>query len=137
VSTGAGDTSTGGDSILANRLVWAKEVGIDEAKFKECLTSPDAQQAVEKSMSYGEQAGANSTPTFFVGSKTEGKKVAGAQPFSEFKKIIDEEQIKNLHNTLKKTESDSAEYLKLLEEEISKLSSEKVSLTKTCKYNGV
>lgn len=75
----------------ANRIVWAKEVGLDEAKFKECLTSPDAQQAVEKSMSYGEQAGANSTPTFFVGSKTEGKKVAGAQPFSEFKKIIDEE----------------------------------------------
>lgn len=70
---------------------WAKELGLDEAKFKECLGSPEAATIVEKSQGYSEQAGANSTPTFFVGNKTEGKKVAGAQPFAEFKKIIDEQ----------------------------------------------
>lgn len=79
------------DLSAANYPKWAKELGLDEAKFKECLTSPEAMQIVEKSQGYSEEAGASSTPTFFVGSKTEGKKIAGAQPFAEFKKIIDEQ----------------------------------------------
>ncbi len=79
------------DLNAANYTKWAKELGLDEAKFKTCLTSPEATSIVEKSQGYSEQAGANSTPTFFVGSKTEGKKIPGAQPFAEFKKIIDEQ----------------------------------------------
>ncbi|MEZ4816053.1 MAG: thioredoxin domain-containing protein [Bdellovibrionota bacterium] len=69
----------------ANYPKWAKELGLDEAKFNECLKNPATVQAVEKSQALSEQAGANSTPTFFVGSKTEGKKIAGAQPLQEFK----------------------------------------------------
>ena len=38
----------------------------------------------------GERIGVNSTPTFFVN----GKKVAGAQPLSQFKAIIDSELAK-------------------------------------------
>ena len=68
---------------------WAKELGLDEGKFTSCLTSEEAKQTLAKSMAMSEQVGANSTPTFFVGSSTEGKKVAGAQPFPEFKKLID------------------------------------------------
>lgn len=75
----------------ANYPKWAKELGLDEAKFNDCLKGPEAAAIVEKSQGYSEQAGANSTPTFFVGTKTQGKKVAGAQPFAEFKKIIDEQ----------------------------------------------
>lgn len=73
-----------------NYVKWAKELSLDEGKFKTCLTSPAAQKKLEQSIQISEQVGANSTPTFFVGNKTEGKKVAGAQPFPEFKKMIDE-----------------------------------------------
>ena len=73
-----------------NYIKWAKELSLDEAKFKTCLSSPEAQKKLEKSAQLSEQVGANSTPTFFVGTKKEGKKVAGAQPFPEFKKMIDE-----------------------------------------------
>jgi protein-disulfide isomerase len=73
-----------------NYLKWAKELGLDETKFKSCLTSSDAQKKLEKSVRISQEVGANSTPTFFVGSKKEGKKLAGALPFPEFKKAIDE-----------------------------------------------
>ena len=73
-----------------NYVKWAKELSLDEAKFKSCLTSSDAQKKLQKSIQISEQVGANSTPTFFVGTKKEGKKLAGALPFPEFKKVIDE-----------------------------------------------
>lgn len=73
-----------------NYVKWAKELSLDEAKFKSCLTSSEAQKKLDRSVQISQEVGANSTPTFFVGTKKEGKKVAGAQPFPEFKKMIDE-----------------------------------------------
>lgn len=73
-----------------NYFKWAKELSLDEAKFKTCLSSSDAQKKLEKSVQTSQEVGANSTPTFFIGTKKEGKKVAGALPFPEFKKMIDE-----------------------------------------------
>ncbi len=75
----------------ANYTKWAKEVGLDEGKFTSCLTSAETEKILSMSMAMSEQAGANSTPTFFIATKDGAKKVAGAQPFAEFKKIIDEE----------------------------------------------
>jgi protein-disulfide isomerase len=74
-----------------NYVKWAKEIGLDEAKFKACYESPKTAEIVDRSIGFSEQVGASSTPTYFIGSKIQGKKVPGAQPFSEFKKLIDAE----------------------------------------------
>lgn len=66
---------------------YAKELGLDTAKFDECLKDPKVVAHVDSEFSVGEKIGVNSTPTFFVN----GKKVAGALPFEQFKAIIDEE----------------------------------------------
>ncbi|NCN26893.1 DsbA family protein [bacterium] len=66
---------------------WAKELGLDMAAFEACIADPKMAEAVEESKKYAESLGVNSTPTFYVN----GKKVAGAQPFQQFQRIIDAE----------------------------------------------
>jgi protein-disulfide isomerase len=68
-------------------VAYAKEFGLDIAKFEECLQNPAVDARVTSDFTAGESIGVNSTPTFFVN----GKKVAGALPFDQFKTIIDEE----------------------------------------------
>ncbi len=66
---------------------YAKEVGVDEKKFKECYDSKKYVDLVKKDMEYGEKLGVRSTPTFFVN----GQLVSGALPIESFSEIIDEE----------------------------------------------
>jgi protein-disulfide isomerase len=70
---------------------WAKELGMDEAKFEACEKNPDTEKALERDLASAEKVGVNSTPTFFVN----GKRVAGALPFEEFRSMIDAELKKN------------------------------------------
>jgi protein-disulfide isomerase len=65
----------------------ANEVGLDQAKFDECLTSKAHDAAIEKDLADGAKAGVNGTPSFFIN----GRMLDGAQPFEKFKEIIDEE----------------------------------------------
>ncbi len=65
----------------------AKDLALDVAKFEECLKNPAVDARVMADFAAGEAIGVNSTPTFFVN----GKKVAGALPFDQFKAIVDEE----------------------------------------------
>ncbi len=74
-----------------NYKAWAKEVGLDVAKFDACVADGKASGRVDSDMAAAEEIGVNSTPTFFVN----GKKVAGALPFEQFKQMIDEELAKN------------------------------------------
>lgn len=66
---------------------WAKQIGLDEAAFAKCFDSKETKSLVDDDMKAAEALGVNSTPTFFVN----GKKVAGALPFGQFKAMIDEE----------------------------------------------
>ena len=78
----------GNQKALNDTLVeYAKQISIDPAKFKECLESGKMSANIDADIQAGEEAGVNSTPSFFVN----GKLLAGALPASEFKKIIDEE----------------------------------------------
>ena len=65
----------------------ADEVGLDRAKFDECLTSDKFTAAIEKDVEEGAKAGVNGTPSFFIN----GRMIDGARPFESFKEIIDEE----------------------------------------------
>lgn len=65
----------------------AKALGLDQTKFDECLDSGAKAAQVAQDMAEGQAAGVNGTPAFFIN----GRLLSGAQPFSEFKKIIDAE----------------------------------------------
>ncbi len=66
---------------------YAKDVGANVDKFKECFAAGKFKDAVQKDLDYGEKVGVKSTPTFFVN----GQLVAGALPPEAFSEIIDEE----------------------------------------------
>lgn len=66
---------------------YATALGLDMTRFNECLQKDKYVASVEKDVQEGIQLGVSSTPTFFVN----GRLVLGAQPFSTFEKIIEEE----------------------------------------------
>lgn len=66
---------------------YAKDLGLDEPQFVQCLDSGKYKEEVKKDQSDGESVGVSGTPTFFIN----GHKLVGAKPYQEFKKIIDEE----------------------------------------------
>lgn len=66
---------------------YAKDVGANVDKFKECYSSGKYKQFVQNDMQQGEKIGVKSTPTFFIN----GQIVAGALPVEQFSEIIDEE----------------------------------------------
>ena len=64
---------------------YARELGLDVARWKADMASPRAKERVEADSQLGNRLGANGTPTFFVN----GEKVVGALPFESFKAVID------------------------------------------------
>jgi len=79
----SGELALGSDAYLK----YASDLGLDTNKFKTCLDTNKYQAAVEANYSFAYNLGVQSTPTFFVN----GIAVVGAQPFSVFKQIIDQE----------------------------------------------
>ena len=65
----------------------ARALGIDGAKFDQCLDSGKHTANVRADYELGGKMGVNSTPTIYIN----GRPLVGAQPFEQFKLIIDEE----------------------------------------------
>ena len=70
-----------------NLKAYAKDLGLDTAKFDECYAKKPFSAAIDKDLADGVAAGVNGTPAFFIN----GRSLSGAQPFEKFKEIIDEE----------------------------------------------
>ena len=70
-----------------NYIVWARQLGLDEAQFTSCFESQKYFNEVSKDFSDGGALGVQGTPAFFVN----GQLVSGAQPFSVFQQIIEAE----------------------------------------------
>lgn len=66
---------------------YAKDLGLDQAKFDKCLDSGEKTKIVEEHRKAGEEAGVSGTPAFFVN----GMPITGAQSFETFKGLIDAE----------------------------------------------
>lgn len=66
---------------------WADQIGLNMTQFNQCLDSGKYKAEVEKDFADGSAAGVSGTPTTFIN----GRSLVGAQPFSSFKAIIDEE----------------------------------------------
>lgn len=66
---------------------YAKEIGLDMARFDKCLDEGAKAQMVSKGIDEGSMVGVSGTPAFFVN----GVMISGARPFSDFKEAIDAE----------------------------------------------
>ena len=83
------------DKLFANQRAltdenlkeYAEQLELDLDKFNACLESNKHQAAINEDMRIGQQAGVTGTPAFFVN----GRFLNGAQPFTAFKDIIDDE----------------------------------------------
>lgn len=72
---------------------YAREIGLDEAKFTECLDSDKYAEKVGEQMEGGSAAGVRGTPGNIVinnKKKGEAELVSGAQPIGNFKEVIDD-----------------------------------------------
>lgn len=68
-------------------LIYARELGLNEEKFKECLDTEKYSELVNNMYQIGLSSGVSVTPTFFINNQT----IIGAKDFKEFKKVIDKE----------------------------------------------
>ncbi len=66
---------------------YATELGLDQAKFDECLDSGRYAANVDADKAAGEKVGVSGTPAFFIN----GQFLNGARPFESFKEVIDAE----------------------------------------------
>lgn len=91
------------DLIFENQEVWSSkqnvetdinsyvsQLGLDKEEFDDCLVSGKYTQTVKNDFELGTEVGVQGTPTFFIN----GQKIVGAQPFENFKTIIDAELAK-------------------------------------------
>ena len=72
---------------VQNLKKWAFEIGLNTANFNRCLDSGKYKAEVDKDTADGNAAGVSGTPSFFVN----GWLTVGAQPYSVFKGLIEEE----------------------------------------------
>lgn len=75
------------EAINIQLKTFAKNLRLNTSQFDVCLDNETKKENVTNDLNDGKAAGVSGTPTFFIN----GRKVVGAQPFSAFKAIIDEE----------------------------------------------
>jgi protein-disulfide isomerase len=72
----------------------AQKYKLDINKFETCLKDPQEKSKIDRSLSLGQQLAVNGTPHFFIGNVKNGqlvnaRRVAGAQPYASFSKVLD------------------------------------------------
>jgi protein-disulfide isomerase len=72
---------------VENLKLYAQDLGLDSKAFDACLDGGSKAEVVKENFEAGLDLGVRGTPAFFVN----GKMIAGALPFEEFQKIIDQE----------------------------------------------
>jgi len=68
-------------------VAYADQLGLDVDEFSRCIDEERYLDEVQKDFEDGVAAGVRGTPTFFIN----GLPVVGAQPFSVFQNIIEQE----------------------------------------------
>lgn len=83
-------TATGTGFALDKLGPLAAELGVNQVAFQTCLDSGKYEKLVKDSVTDGQTAGVNGTPsTFIIDSKGESQTVVGAQPIEAFQAVID------------------------------------------------
>lgn len=81
---------SGSPTAIDSFKAYASDLGLNTAKFNDCLDTEQYATEITDDLNAGRQAGVSGTPTFFIN----GRKLVGAQPFSAFQTIIEEELAK-------------------------------------------
>jgi protein-disulfide isomerase len=67
---------------------YADKIGLDKGKFDQCVANPALVTArIDKNFQSGVALGVSGTPAFFIN----GHRLSGAMPYSEFKRVIEDE----------------------------------------------
>ena len=83
------------DNLMITLSQYASEMELEEEKFDSCLKNGKYIEEIQKDLDDGRTYGVSGTPGFFVGNDQIGFiELTGAQPFENFKKVIDN-QLKN------------------------------------------
>jgi len=84
-------TTSNGNGFALDALVpLAKELGLNESKFKTCLDSGKYAQHIQDETNSGSAAGVSGTPgTFIIGKDGQAQLIPGALPFEQIKTAID------------------------------------------------
>lgn len=94
ISNGEGFSSDDAQQIKQMEE-YAKQVGVDTKKWRECYDSNKFGEEIKKDLADGSAAGVTGTPGFIIGkldkdgNVTGGTLLAGAYPFADFKTILD------------------------------------------------
>ena len=70
-----------------NYLKYAGEIGLDVEQFKKDLTSEKVKKRIDGDKQVASSLGVTGTPAFFIN----GRYLSGNQPFTSFKRLIDDE----------------------------------------------
>lgn len=83
-------TSNGTGFALDALIPLAKELGLDESKFQDCLDSDKYAQHVKDDMSGGSAAGVTGTPgSILIDAAGNAQLISGAVPFSTIQSLLD------------------------------------------------
>lgn len=67
---------------------YADKIGLDKGKYDKCFAAPGVIEAqIENNFQTGSALGVSGTPAFFIN----GRRLSGAMPYSEFKRVIESE----------------------------------------------
>ena len=67
---------------------FAKDLGLDTAKFNDCLDSGQMEAKVQDGLNLGQQAQVRGTPNFFLIKNGQGTRIPGALPYEQFKQAL-------------------------------------------------
>lgn len=65
---------------------YAREIGLDLDRYRKDVASAEVKNRIEEDMAQAQKLGVTGTPSFFIN----GRNLSGAQPFENFKRVIDE-----------------------------------------------
>ena len=85
-------TTSGGTGFALDQLVpLAKELGLNEAKFKQCLDSGKYAGKVQQDLQEGQDAGVTGTPgTVLLTRDGKTTVISGAVPFDQIQRTVDQ-----------------------------------------------
>ena len=66
---------------------FVSDQGLDKAKFDDCYDNKKTQPGVKADVAEGQSVGVTGTPSFVIN----GRLLVGAQPYEQFKAVIDDE----------------------------------------------
>jgi len=83
------------ETVMNTFSQYASDLGLEEKAFDSCLKNGKYIEEIQKDLDDGRTYGISGTPGFFIGNDQIGFiELKGAQPFENFKKVIDN-QLKN------------------------------------------